>query len=76
MTVLLAVCAPALLLAGPAAAAEPVTLTATISSPDVVYPGSATISGTAPVPGAALSLLELPAGAADWHAGAVHDGRW
>jgi hypothetical protein len=66
MTVLLAVCAPALLLPGPAAAAEPVTLTATISSPDVVYPGSATISGTAAMPGAALSLLELPAGAADW----------
>jgi len=65
-TVLLAVCALALLLAGPAAAAEPVALTATISSPYIVYPGSATISGAAPVPGAALSLLALPAGAADW----------
>ncbi len=64
--VLLALCAAALPLAAPAGAAEPAPLTATISSPHVVYLGSATISGTAPVPGAVLTLLELPAGAAEW----------
>ncbi len=51
--------------AGPAAAAAPTTLTAAVASA-VVYPASATITGTISVPKAVLSLSMSPVGAGDW----------
>jgi hypothetical protein len=57
--------------AGPAEAAAPTTLTASLTPAVIVYPGSATLKGTitsgaAPLAGAALSLFARPAGATDW----------
>lgn len=62
---LLALCAPALV-AGPARAAELVTLTAAVSPAAVVYPSTASVSGDISVPGVAISLLARPAAGGDW----------
>ena len=63
---LLATCVPALF-AGVARAAAPTQLSAGANPASVVYPGSAAISGAiVGVPGAGLSLLARPSGAADW----------
>jgi len=64
-TIVLVVCLAALL-AGPALAAAPTTLTATLDHQVITYPGRAVVSGTISVPGADLSLLARPAGAADY----------
>ncbi|HEY5169180.1 MAG TPA: L,D-transpeptidase [Thermoleophilia bacterium] len=61
----LVVCLAALL-AGPALAAAPTTLSAAANPQVIVYPGGAVVSGTISVPGADLSLLARPAGAADY----------
>jgi lipoprotein-anchoring transpeptidase ErfK/SrfK len=57
--------------AGPAVAAAPTTLTASVTPGIIVYQGSATVKGTIsagadPLAGAALSLLARAAGATDW----------
>lgn len=61
----LACCAPALF-TGPARAAEPVTVSATLSPAAVVYPGGAAVSGAVSLPGATLSLFARPAAGGDW----------
>jgi lipoprotein-anchoring transpeptidase ErfK/SrfK len=70
LALLLASLAPAVA-ASPARAAAPPTLTAAASPAAVVYPGTAVVGGvlasdSTPVPGASLSLLQRPAGSADW----------
>ena len=61
----LAVCAPTLA-AGPARAAEPVTVTASVSPAAVVYPDGAAVFGSVSLPGATLSLFARPAAGGDW----------
>jgi lipoprotein-anchoring transpeptidase ErfK/SrfK len=63
--IVIVVCLAALL-AGPALAAAPTTLTATVNHQVIVYPGRAVVSGTISVPGADIALLARPAGAADY----------
>jgi lipoprotein-anchoring transpeptidase ErfK/SrfK len=63
--IVLVVCLAALL-AGPALAAAPTTLSAAVNPQVIVYPSRAVVSGTISVPGADLSLLARPAGAADY----------
>ena len=63
--IVLVVCLAALL-AGPALALAPTTLTAAVDHQVIVYPGRAVVSGTISVPGADLSLLARPAGAAEY----------
>jgi hypothetical protein len=65
VAIVLAVCLAALL-AGPALAVAPTTLSATVDRQVIVYGGRAVVSGTISVPGADLSLLARPAGAADY----------
>ena len=63
--IVLVVCLAALL-AAPALAVAPTTLTAAANPQVIVYPARAVVSGTISVPGADLSLLARPAGAADY----------
>jgi lipoprotein-anchoring transpeptidase ErfK/SrfK len=64
-TLVLVVCLAALL-AGPARALAPTTLTAAVDPQVIVYPGRAVVSGTVSVSGADVSLLARPAGVADY----------
>lgn len=63
---LLAALAGLLLLAAPALAGVPATLTLTAEPPAVVWGGSTSLAGTVSVAGAELVLLAQPAGATDF----------
>jgi hypothetical protein len=65
VALLLAVCL-ALLLAGPAAAAAPTTLTATVTPGAVTYQDAAVLTGTVPLPNAALDVLARRPGETDF----------
>lgn len=54
------------LAAGPARAAQPVTIAAAVSPVAVVYPNGAAVSGVVSLPGATLSLLARPASGGEW----------